>query len=329
MRFLKSEAGTVVLWLLGTILLAATLFPWIHGFGQNLATEAATKDLSSFWESVGASAAKADLGTYFSRALYLAVLLSLPVLIFRLRKIRADRGADASAVSLLPPPAPWKTRAIHLVAAFALATILLWALGLGLEAAGAFSADASPPSISKVLRKSLIAAILAGIIEEWLFRGLLLGVWLRIAKPMSALLSVSFIFAVVHFLQPPADYPIANPSSPFAGFQLLEGILQHFLDPRFIAAELALLFVLGIVLGSNRLRTGSLCVPIGLHAGFVFAFKSFNLLYNNAETSLRPLWIGESLRSGLLPLATLILAGAICRFVFRSRKPSNNPPVSD
>ena len=172
------------------------------------------------------------------------------------------------------------------------------------------------------------ASGLAGIIEEWLFRGLLLGVWLRIAKPMSALLSVSFIFAVVHFLQPPADYPIANSSSPFAGFQLLGGILQHFLDPRFIAAELALLFVLGIVLGSNRLRTGSLCVPIGLHAGFVFAFKSFNLLYDNADTALRPLWIGESLRSGLLPLATLILAGAICRFVFRSRKHPNNPPVS-
>jgi len=329
MRFLKSEAGAVVLWLVGTILLAASVFPWIYRLGQDLATEAAAKDLSPFLESVGASAAKADLGTYFSRSLYLAVLLLLPVLILRLKKIRKARSEVSAGISPLPEPPSWKIRVLQLLGAFALATVLLWVLGLGLEAAGAFSADPTPPSISKVLKKSLIAAILAGIIEEWLFRGLLLGVWLRIAKPMTALLSVSFIFAVVHFLQPPTDYAIADPAALSAGFQLLGGILSHFADPRFIAAELALLFVLGIVLGSNRLQTGSLCVPIGLHAGFVFAFKSFNLLYDNADSALRPLWIGESLRSGLLPLATLILTGAICRFVFRSRKPSNTPPVSD
>lgn len=329
MRFLKSEAGAVVLWLLGTILLAASVFPWVYRLGQDLATEAASKELSPILESVGASAAKADLGTYFSRSLYLAVLVLLPVLVIRLRKVRKTGGSPPLATSVLPEPPSWKIRVIHLLIAFALATALLWGLGLGLEAAGAFSADPTPPAISKVLKKSLIAAILAGIIEEWLFRGLLLGVWLRIAKPMTALLSVSFIFAVVHFLQPPADYAISNPAALSAGFQLLGGILSHFADPRFIAAELALLFVLGIVLGSNRLRTGSLWVPIGLHAGFVFAFKSFNFLYDNADTTLRPLWIGESLRSGLLPLATLILTGAICRFVFRSRKQSNTSAVSD
>lgn len=322
MRFLKSEAGAVVLWLVGTILLAASVFPWIYRLGHHLAAEAATKDLSPILESVGASAAKADLGTYFSRALYVAVLLLLPVLILRLRKIRKARGPAVMVTSPLPKPPPWKIRVIHLLVAFALATALLWALGLGLEKAGAFFADSTPPSIAKVLKKSLTPAVLAGIIEEWLFRGLLLGVWLRITKPRTALLSVSFIFAVVHFLQPPANYAIADPAAGFAGFQLLGGVLLHFTDPRFIASELALLFVLGLVLGSNRLRTGSLCVPIGLHAGFVFAFKSFNLLYDKADSPLRPLWIGESLRSGLLPLATLILTGVICTFVFRSKKAS-------
>lgn len=319
----------MVLWILGTILLAASAFPWIHRLGQNLATEAAAKDLSPFLESVGASAAKADLGTYFSRSLYLAVLVLLPVLILRLKKIHKTRGTISTEASPLPEPPAWKIRVLHFLGAFVLAAALLWALGLGLEKAGAFAADPTPVALSKVLKKSLIPAILAGFIEEWLFRGLLLGVWLRIAKPMTALLSVSFVFAVVHFLQPPENYTIADPSSFGAGFQLLGGILSHFADPGFIAAELALLFVLGIVLGSNRLRTGSLSVPIGLHAGFVFAFKSFNFVYDNADSALRPLWIGESLRSGLLPLATLILTGAICRFVFRSRKPHNNHPVSD
>jgi len=221
---------------------------------------------------------------------------------------------------------PWKTRILHLVSAIILAAGLLWLLGLTLQAVGAFAADPEPPSFSKVISKSLTPALFGAVIEEWLFRGLLLGVWLRIAKPGKAVLGVSLIFAFVHFLQPPAGLEIRGPTAPLAGFELLGLVLGNFLRPQFIAAEFAVLFTVGLILGATRLRTGSLWFPIGLHAGWIFAFKSFNMLHDNAPFALRPLWIGESLRSGLLPLATLLVTAVICHFTLRCAKAGEDLP---
>lgn len=324
MRFLKTEAGTVVLWLAGIVLLAAVLFPWIHGTGKNLAAEAAASELSPLLESIGKSAGKADIGTYFSRALYASVLLTLPFFLLRLRKIRRSMAGCGALPA--DPPLPWKTRLTHLFSAFVLAAGVLWLLGICLEAAGAFTPETKAVALGKVIRKSLSPALTAGIIEEFLFRGLLLGVWLRIAKPGKALLCVSAIFAFVHFLQPPAGAVLADPSSPMAGFRLLGLIFAHFANPQFIAAELLLLFTLGLLLGATRLRTSALWFPIGLHAGLVFAFKSFNMLHEQADSPLRPLWIGETLRSGLFPLFTLILMGVVCHFTLRCRKASPETP---
>ncbi len=323
MRFLKSEAGAVVLWLLGIILAAALLFPWIHQAGKGLAAEAQAKELAPILESIGRSAGKADTGTYFSRALYAGTLLTLPFFILRLRRIkRTSPGTTAMPAA----PLPWSTRLLHLAGAFILAAGLLWLLGSVLEAFGAFIPDPKAAGFGKVIRKSLFPALTAGVIEEVLFRGLLLGVWLRIAKPGAAVLCVSLIFAFVHFLQPPEGAEFLSPGSPDAGFRLLGLILGHFLNPQFIAAELLLLFTLGMVLAATRLRTGGLWFPIGLHAGLVFAFKGFNMLHDNAPSALRPLWLGESLRSGLFPLFTLILIGAICHFTLPCAKASAPGP---
>jgi membrane protease YdiL (CAAX protease family) len=318
MRFLKSEAGAVVLWLIGTILLAACLFPWIYTGGKALADHAASQDLAAIWESIGRSAKRADLGTYFSRSLYAAVLLLLPWLIFRLRRIRKLSRVAPSAVA--HQSIGWRTRLLHLISAIILAAGMLWLLGSTLRMAGAFATDPDPASLSRIISKALIPAFFGAVIEEWLFRGLLLGIWLRILPPRKALLTVSFIFAFVHFLAPPDGSGIPNPSAPLAGFQMLGLIFGHFLNPQFIAAEFLVLFTVGLILGGTRMRTDSLWFPIGLHAGWIFAFKSFNMLHVELDTPLRPLWIGDSLRSGLLPLATLLVTAAICHFALRPAK---------
>lgn len=326
MRFLKTEAGAVVLWLAGVFLTAAAVFPWIYGAGKNLAARAAAEDLSPVLESIGKSAGKAEIGTYFTRSLYLGLLVTLPFFVLRLRKVR--REAPARAAAPKSAPLAWKTRLIHLISAFILSAGLLWLLGTALEAAGAFTPETKAVSLGKVFNKSIFPALTAGVIEEFLFRGLLLGVWLRIAKPGAALLSVSFIFAFLHFMQPAQGATLADPAGPFGGFQLLGLILAQFANPQLFAAEFLLLFTLGMVLGATRLRTGALWFPIGLHAGLVFAFKGFNMMHENAPTPLRPLWIGESLRSGLLPLFTLIGIGVICHFTLRCAKAAPEIPRS-
>ena len=323
MRFLKSEAGAVVLWLIGTVLLAAILFPWIYEGGKAFALHAGSHELAPLWESIGRSARRADVDTYFSRSLYAAVLLLLPLLIFRLKKIRRSSGSGAT---VRMEALPWKSRILHLVSAIVLAAGLLWLLGGALKTAGAFAADPDAARISRIITKALLPALFGAVIEEWLFRGLLLGIWLRVLKPGAALFTVSLIFAFVHFLAPPEGSAIAEPGAPLAGFQLLGLILGHFLNPQFIAAEFLVLFTVGMILGATRLRTGSLWFPIGLHAGWIFAFKSFNMLHLEQASALRPLWIGESLRSGLLPLATLLVTAVICHFTLRCAKAGEDLP---
>jgi len=324
MRFLKSEAGAVVVWLIGTIVLAAGVFPSVYQAGQVFGEYGANGNLSmKLLESWAESARNADSEKYFSRALYLAVLLLLPALIFRLKKIRNQSPVITAAA---PQRLPWKTRLLHLASAIVLAAGVLWLLGGALRMAGAFAADPDPAGLSRVISKALIPAFFGAVIEESLFRGLLLGIWLRILTPGKALLTVSFIFAFVHFLAPPDGSEIAAPAAPLAGFQMLGLIFGHFLNPQFIAAEFLVLFTVGMILGATRLRTGSLWFPIGLHAGWIFAFKSFNMLHVEMASPLRPLWIGDSLRSGLLPLAALLVTAVICHFTLRCTKGGDDEP---
>jgi uncharacterized protein len=321
MRFLKSQAGAVVLWLTGIILLAAAIVPWIYRFGKNLAAKAAAQDLSAFQEWLGASAGRAELDRYFSRAMVFSALILLPFLLRRLKTLKKSANRLEEPVK---SRLPWSLRISQWLAALIIAAGLLWSLGIVLELAGAYTPRPDFPKFSKLLNKAIIPALSASIIEEWLFRGLLLGVWLRIAKPVAACIGVSFVFAVVHFMEPPAGAEISDPAHYLAGFQLLAAIFSNYANPQFIAAELATLFSVGLILAYTRIRTGSLWFPIGLHAGWIFALKGFNLLHRGVEESpLRPLWIGDSLRSGLLPLLTLGLTAVICFFVLKILSPKS------
>ena len=308
----------MVLWVLGSILLAAAIVPWIYSAGMRLAADAQVNDLSPILESIGKSAGRADLDRYFSRALLLSVLLLLPVFLVRLRRINRAKPQPEMRKSVRPS---WKTRLLDLVVAFVIAAGSLWILGSLLQHFGAFFTRTEAPEFSKLLSKAVLPALGAAVVEEWLFRGLLLGVWLRVAKPLTAILGTSLLFAFVHFMQPPANAEIADPGYFLAGFHLLGLIFLNFTDPRFIAAEFAVLFTLGLLLASTRVRTGALWFPIGLHAGLVFAFKAFNLFHKaTPDSALRPLWIGDSLRSGVLPVCTLMVMGLICWLMMRNRK---------
>jgi membrane protease YdiL (CAAX protease family) len=78
------------------------------------------------------------------------------------------------------------------------------------------------------------------------------------------------------------------------------------------------LFVIGMILARARVRTGALWFSIGLHAGWILAFKSFNMIYQSVPTHpLRPWGVGDSLRSGLVPLLALGLTAVICHLVLK------------
>ena len=303
-----------MLWVVSAVILAAVITPWIYRAGDGLANAAAARDLPAALEWLGAACGRACLSRYFSRALVISALALLPFLFRRIRRIRSGTGADGVATRRVS----WQSMLVQIAAGCVIAGGLLWATGAVLETLGAYVPKNKVPGIGKLVRGILPAALGASLLEEWLFRGLLLGLWLKFAKPLAACLGSSLVFAFVHFLRPPDGAIIAAPGAPLAGFELLEKILLHFTDPRFFVTDFATLFVIGMILARARLRTGALWFSIGLHAGWILAFKSFNMIYQSVPAHpLRPWGVGDSLYSGVLPLLTLGLTAVICHFVLK------------
>jgi hypothetical protein len=309
MRFLKSEAGAIILWLAAALFLAALLTPHLYEAGKNLAENAKTTAYPGWIESIAGSADRAKLDRYFSRCLLVSALALLPFLIRRVRRIPKNEDRALYALRKLT----WSQRCIHLSSGLIIGAASLGALALVLHFTGASEPSEKAMPLSKFISKAVIPALGAGIIEELLFRGLLLGLWLRACSMWSAWLGSSLMFSFVHFLKPPANTIIADPNSWHSGFEILGGTLGHFAHPLFFVTDFATLAALGLLLAWCRTRTASLWLPIGIHAGLVFALKTFSLTQQlNPESPLHPWFIGSDLKSGILPLIALGLCFGLC-----------------
>ncbi len=304
-----------MLWVIFSLVLAAIIMPWLYRAGTSLGEAAATRDLPVLLEWVGASAARAKVSRYFSRALVFSALLLLPLLFRRIRRIRTGPLWPADQRCKLS----WTRGLTQIATGCLISGVLLFLLGMLMQHFGAYVVSPKEPSLGKIIKAVLVPAIAAATIEEWLFRGLLLGLWLRFSKPLAACVGSSLVFAFVHFLEPPHGSVIADPGQVFAGFELLGKIIFHFADPRFFVTDFASLFTAGLILAWARLKTGALWFPIGLHAGWILAFKGFNLLHREVpDHALHPWGLGDSLRSGLFPMLMLLVTAAACHFALRA-----------
>lgn len=320
-RFLRSEPGAVLLWVLCSLILAAALTPWAYQAGKWLAELSKQEQLPAIIQSVAGSCGRAGIGRFFDRSLLFSALLLLPLLLRWIKHHATPsrfRGAD------LRHSWHWKSAFVQIICGFLVAGGLLWALGALLDFAGAYNVKGNPPQAAKLISKVFVPAIAAPLIEEWLFRGLLLGLWLRFARPIVACIGTSLVFAFLHFLKLPDGAVIADPTHVLAGFELMGKILLHFSDPLFFVTDFASLFVAGLILGWARISTHALWFSIGLHSGWVAVFKLFNQLYEAvSDHMLRPWGVGESLRVGLLPLLTLGITAMACYWVMRRFTPSS------
>jgi membrane protease YdiL (CAAX protease family) len=286
MSFLKSEAGAIMLWLAASLFAAALLTPHLYDAGKNLAASAESKEYPAAIESIARSAERAKPDRYFSRSLLISALVLLPLLIRRVKSLPRDPQAGVYALQR----SPWAKRLAHLGGGLVIGAASLGALALALEVSGAAVPRGTELSAGKFFSKAFMPALGAGVIEELVFRGLLLGLWILIADPRAW----------------------------HAGFEILGGTLGHFADPLFFVTDFATLTLLGLILGWCRLRTFSLWLPIGLHAGLVFALKTFSMTRTlDLASPLHPWLIGNDLKSGLLPLAALGVCFACCMIVIR------------
>jgi membrane protease YdiL (CAAX protease family) len=155
----------------------------------------------------------------------------------------------------------------------------------------------------------ILAAISVPFIEETFFRGIVLGILLRTGRKLLSIVTVSGVFAAVHFLKGSEREPaIATWTS---GFQSIGAAFAGFGDPMMVLGAFATLFLIGCILADARILTHSLWLPIGLHAGWIFASGTFNWLARGRNVALP--WLGKNLLVGIIPLGLAAVTWTVMR----------------
>jgi len=158
-------------------------------------------------------------------------------------------------------------------------------------------------------------AAVVGTVEEFLFRGVLLGLAIRYIGRLPGLLVISFVFSIVHFIKPRG---MIEDVHWWSGFELLGTAFASPDGPGVLLAGATALFVIGWILGAVTMRTRSLALAIGLHAGWVLGQQTINLLGKyrvKPPDALLP-WVGPNVVSGMVPtgvvpMTALLVTGAL------------------
>ncbi len=241
-----------------------------------------------------------DFETFFHRALLVCAVLFLWPLLLSLR-IRSFRD-----LQLYRNPHAWR----DLGAGWLLAAIPLGCTAIALFTCGSFILKNSIPW--NAIGGVAAAALAVPIIEETLFRGLILGILLRACPVRFALFITSGFFAIIHFLKAPDR--TSTTVTWTSGFRSIANSFSQFADPMMVLGSFATLLLIGLILADARLRTASLWLPIGLHSGWVFVSGLASKL-TRATTLVLP-WLGKSMLIGFIPLGLGLLTWGVLALLF-------------
>jgi CAAX protease family protein len=165
------------------------------------------------------------------------------------------------------------------------------------------------------LLKVIPTVAIAPLIEETFFRGLILGILLRTGQRYMSILVTSVLYSIAHFLKAPEQTSTIVTWT--SGFNSVASSFAQFGDPILLLANFTTLFLIGLIMADGRMQTRSLWLPIGLHAGWIFASGSINCLAYPASIFLP--WLGRNLLAGLVPLGIgcltwLMMRGWLTRY---------------
>jgi membrane protease YdiL (CAAX protease family) len=249
-----------------------------------------------------------------------------------------NRGVLIAAVALLWPTVRWlqigNVRELGLerdrrwwkrfTAGFLIAGALVLALGITYVSMEIYRWKKTDLPWDK-LPTIMLSAIVVALLEEGLFRGGILGLFRRSLPARAAVFWTSMIFAAVHFLKPDDEVKVAQVGW-LTGFEMIPHTLHQFSEPLLLLGGFTTIFVLALLLGDVTVRTRSLWMAIGLHAGVVFAKMSFSKFTKRKEEYLP--WVGDELQIGLVPVAVLLIVWLLCRvwlrYVDRSTVPARS-----
>ncbi len=173
--------------------------------------------------------------------------------------------------------------------------------------------------VLKNLMISLLLALLISLIEEPLFRGLLLVSLQKKLPVISAIMISASYYAALHFLNSNTNIA-AQDLKLYSGFTLLTEAFTNLLNPTIFSAFLALLMV-GIFLGVLRTQVkSSLGFCIGCHTCWVWQIKMNKKLFNTDFNSEYH-YLVSSYDGVIGPLVTgWLLLAVISYFIVRQLK---------
>jgi membrane protease YdiL (CAAX protease family) len=257
---------------------------------------------------------------YLSRSIQVAaVMLLWPLL-------RSLRIRDLRGFGLVRNPCA--TRDFFTGLAAGVAGVLL--LGLTLVVSGVVEWHGL--ASLAVLPRILLTAAVVAVLEEFLFRGVLLGLCLRFLGPFASILLSSVIFAGVHFFEIPHVDPIAASPRWLSGLDLLLSAGGGASSPGLFVWAFSTLCGAGILLGLITRRTGSLWAAIALHGSWILGQQVFNkasAFHASMLPFAGPAQCHGMVPVGLTPLFSLLVAGVIAALLLRGReRPPREVPAS-
>lgn len=313
----------------GSLIFAALLAPWVY-HAMVWWFEVSPNSLNSYLAYKG-------FEDYFDRLRWIPVVLALPWVLAKCRLWSLRRLGMG-----LETPQRKRMRKWFYIGCLLMGTVAFAQLQFS---PASLRVELSLGSIIGILLKALVGGLLLGLLEETVFRGLILRLFYTAGGPIVALLLGSLFFAYVHFKMPdrmwndafppeitPAEaqvYALEHGKPPpldlkrvnaWSGFYVawgtIIGITQDFQWVKFLN-----LFALGCVLSLLTLRSRSLMPAIGMHAGLVFIMLSYRKLAVIPERSL--FLGGDGIVDGLFPLCLLTLL-SILLVVLPASAPSGN-----
>jgi membrane protease YdiL (CAAX protease family) len=164
---------------------------------------------------------------------------------------------------------------------------------------------------------NLLIALLISLIEESLFRGIMLTSLSKKLPVMAAIIISSTYYAALHFFSSKTDIPVQDIRL-FSGFKLLGEAFGNLMNPEILSAFFALLMV-GIFLGVLRTQVKvSLGLCIGCHTCWVWQIKMSKKLFNT-DFSSDYLYLVSSYDGVIGPLVTGWLMLAIAGYFVYQR----------
>ena len=259
---------------------------------------------------------------YFSRSLQVSALLLLWPL------LRSLRIRSLEEFGLIPNLRPLRDAGIGFLAGLLCAMLLQPLLILS----GAFALDTGWSSLLlPALPRILVTALLVAVLEEFLFRGVLLGFFRQVTTPLAAILLSAALFAGVHFLNLSSSGADALPPRWWSGLVMIGSIGHALPSWHLLAWAFATLFAAGAILAWMTVRTGSLWAAIGLHGSLILGQQLFNTAAGfqvNPQDGLLPLFgppqCNGMVPVGLVPLASIMLSGLFAAVLLRKRA---QPPL--